>query len=80
MQIDKKEDASVLYLSDKNRVLAPARECVTVEFSFRTEIPKQKNRFGYISYDGHEMYQLSFLFSLYLSLSKGGVERKSLCG
>ena len=58
LQIDKKEDASVLYLSDKNRVLAPARECVTVEFSFRTEIPKQKNRFGYISYDGHEMYQL----------------------
>ena len=62
LQIDKKEDASVLYLSDKNRVLAPARECVTVEFSFRTEIPKQKNRFGYISYDGHEMYQLSFCF------------------
>ena len=27
LQIDKKEDASVLYLSDKNRVLAPAREC-----------------------------------------------------
>ena len=51
LQIDKKEDASVLYLSDKNRVLAPARECVTVEFSFCTEIPKQKNRFGYISYD-----------------------------
>ena len=71
MQIDKKEDASVLYLSDKNRVLAPARECVTVEFSFRTEIPKQKNRFGYISYDGHEMYQLSFCFPCISRYQKG---------
>ena len=71
MQIDNIEDASVLYLSDKNRVLAPARECVTVEFSFRTEIPKQKNRFGYISYDGHEMYQLSFCFPCISSYQKG---------
>ena len=71
LQIDKKEDASVLYLSDKNRVLAPARECVTVEFSFRTEIPKQKNRFGYISYDGHEMYQLSFCFPCISRYQKG---------
>lgn len=71
LEIDKKEDASVLYLSDKNRVLAPARECVTVEFSFRTEIPKQKNRFGYISYDGHEMYQLSFCFPCISRYQKG---------
>lgn len=29
---------------------------------FKTEIPKQKNRFGYVLFDGHEMYQLSFCF------------------
>ena len=48
MQIDKKEDASIVYLSAANRIIAPARSNVKVEISFRTEIPKQKNRFGYV--------------------------------
>lgn len=62
LQIDKKEDASIVYLSAANRIIAPARSNVKVEISFRTEIPKQKNRFGYVLFDGHEMYQLSFCF------------------
>lgn len=45
-----------------NRMIASARSNVKVEISFRTEIPKQKNRFGYVLFDGHEMYQLSFCF------------------
>lgn len=60
LQIDKKEDASIVYLSAANRIIAPARSNAKVEISFRTEIPKQKNRFGYVLFDGHEMYQLSF--------------------
>ena len=62
LQIDKKEDASIVYLSAANRIIAPACSNAKVEISFRTEIPKQKNRFGYVLFDGHEMYQLSFCF------------------
>ena len=71
LQITKKEDVSVLYLSDANRLLVPARSFVDVVFSFRTEIPKQKNRFGYVRFDGHEMYQLSFCFPSISLYQKG---------
>ena len=71
LQIKKKEDASVLYLSDANRLLVPAHSFVDVVFSFRTEIPKQKNRFGYVRFDGHEMYQLSFCFPSISLYQKG---------
>lgn len=62
LKIQGKDDKSLLYLSDRNEVLLPALRRVNVEFSFRTEIPKQKNRFGYAAFDGNEMYQLSFCF------------------
>lgn len=71
LQISKKEDASVIYLSAGDRVLVPAGGSVRVEFSFSTEIPKQKNRFGYVSFDGHEMYQLSFCFPQISLYQKG---------
>lgn len=62
LEIESKEDPSVVYLSDHDRILAQARESITVEYSFRTGIPEQKNRFGYVRFDQHEMYQLSFCF------------------
>lgn len=71
LQITKKEDDSILYLSDGNRLLVPARNFADVVFSFRTEIPKQKNRFGYVRFDGHEMYQLSFCFPSISLYQKG---------
>ena len=71
LQIDKKEDASVLYLSDKNRVLAPARECVTVEFSFTPRFQNRKTDLAISLMTGMKCISFRFVFPVSLAIKRG---------
>lgn len=55
-----KEDPSIIYV-DLHESLLPGKS-ISIGFHFKTDIPKQKDRFGYAKYKNKSIYQLSFCF------------------
>ena len=56
-----KEDSSVIYLQLGERELKP-KDTITISLDFVTDIPEQKEKFGYWEEGENRVYQLSFCF------------------
>ena len=68
------DDESIIKVELSNK-LKPNEE-ITITFDFQTDIPKTKNRFGYVEYDNNLIFQLSFCFPS-LSIYENGEWNKS---
>ena len=54
------DDESIIKVELSNKL--KSNEEITITFDFQTDIPKTKNRFGYVEYDNNLIFQLSFCF------------------
>ena len=68
------DDESIIKVELSNK-LKPNEE-ITITFDFQTDIPKTKNRFGYVEYDNNLIFQLSFCFPS-LSIYENGEWNKN---
>jgi len=68
------DDESIIKVELSNK-LKPNEE-ITISFNFQTDIPKVKNRFGYVKYDDNLIFQLSFCFPS-LSIYENGEWNKN---
>ena len=59
--METKEDPSVIYLELGDRALKP-QDTITISLDFVTDIPEQKEKFGYWEEGEDRVYQLSFCF------------------
>lgn len=61
LKLKSKNEISSVYLDISNVPLQP-NETLSLQFDFVTEIPKQKDRFGYTVNGNDEIYQLTFCY------------------
>ena len=61
LMMETKEDPSVIYLELGDRALKP-QDTITISLDFVTDIPEQKEKFGYWEEGEDRVYQLSFCF------------------
>ena len=68
------DDESIIKVELSNKL--KSNEEITITFDFQTDIPKTKNRFGYVEYDNNLIFQLSFCFPS-LSIYENGEWNKN---
>lgn len=70
LNLEVKEDRSVVYADLGNHVLKPEKS-LSINVSFSTDIPKQNDRFGYRIEKGNAIFQLSFCFPMLAMYENG---------